>query len=142
QQSLAAGTTLLGDISTGGESWKAINDSPLKARVFYELLGLTAERADAAISAVKDWIANHQEHPHSRTRPGLSPHAPYSFRFDRLPEVVQFDLPIAIHIAESIDELDLISDHDGEFVSFLEELGAWDATGLPILDGSTHPLQV
>jgi cytosine/adenosine deaminase-related metal-dependent hydrolase len=73
-------------------------------------------------------------------RPGLSPHAPYSFRFDRLADVVRFDVPVAVHFAESLDEIDLIADHDGEFVAFLEELGVWDPTGLPVLDGGEHPL--
>ncbi|MFL5330590.1 MAG: amidohydrolase family protein [Gemmataceae bacterium] len=73
-------------------------------------------------------------------RPGLSPHAPYSFRFDRLVDIARFNLPVAIHFAESLDEIDLIAEHDGEFVPFLEELGVWDTTGLPVLDGGEHPL--
>jgi len=139
RQSLVSGTTLLGDISSAGASWNAIDASSLKAVVFHELLGLIPDRADAAIASAKEWLSSHLAT--ARIRPGLSPHSPYSFRFDRLAELVQIKLPIAIHVAESLDELDLIAEHAGEFVPFLEELGVWDSTGLPALDGTVHPLQ-
>lgn len=43
--SVAAGTTLIGDISTGGASWKFLTHSPLRATVFCEVLGLEPTRA-------------------------------------------------------------------------------------------------
>jgi cytosine/adenosine deaminase-related metal-dependent hydrolase len=39
-------------------------------------------------------------------------------------------LPLTIHLAESCDELELLEDHRGPFVSFLAELGVWDPGGL------------
>ncbi len=147
-QSIQAGTTLLGDIAAGGMSWDAIAASPLNAVVFYELLGLTADRAQTSVEAGMYWAQTHaqtywvqNDTLTLRLRPGLSPHAPYSFRFDRLTDIASIPVPIAIHFAESLDEIDLIADHDGEFVPFLEELGVWDPTGLPVLDGGAHPLQ-
>ncbi len=39
-------------------------------------------------------------------------------------------IPVALHLAETQAELQLLSRHQGPFVPFLEELGAWDETGL------------
>jgi len=37
---------------------------------------------------------------------------------------------MAMHLAETREELELLANHDGPFVSFLQELGAWDPSGL------------
>jgi cytosine/adenosine deaminase-related metal-dependent hydrolase len=39
-------------------------------------------------------------------------------------------VPVAIHIAESPAELELLQHRRGPFVAFLDELGAWDPSGL------------
>jgi cytosine/adenosine deaminase-related metal-dependent hydrolase len=39
-------------------------------------------------------------------------------------------LPVAIHLAETEAELQLLADHFGSFRGFLEELGVWDPDGL------------
>jgi cytosine/adenosine deaminase-related metal-dependent hydrolase len=54
--SLSAGTTLLGDISTSGRSWKELTRSPLRAVVFAELLGLKAERALQTTEAARQFL--------------------------------------------------------------------------------------
>ncbi len=49
-------------------------------------------------------------------------------------------VPIATHLAETQDELELLRNHAGPFVDFLKELNVWDPTGL-ILNESyrCHP---
>jgi cytosine/adenosine deaminase-related metal-dependent hydrolase len=54
--SLAAGTTLVGDISTGGRSWKELARSPLRATVFCELLGLKSARAAETAHAARQFL--------------------------------------------------------------------------------------
>ena len=39
-------------------------------------------------------------------------------------------IPLAIHLAETPGELELLRDHTGELVEFLKSLGAWDAENL------------
>jgi cytosine/adenosine deaminase-related metal-dependent hydrolase len=39
-------------------------------------------------------------------------------------------VPLAIHVAETQEELELLARHDGPFVPFLTELGVWDEEGL------------
>ncbi len=75
-QCLKYGTTLVGDISAGGMSWDKLANAPLRAAVFYELLGLSEERAKTAWEQAVSWL---KTRPGSENvRPGFSPHAPYS----------------------------------------------------------------
>lgn len=131
-QLLRFGTTLVGDISAGGHSWHALAQAPLRAVVFYELLGLTSERARQACESAFTWL---DQHPASSTcQPGLSPHAPYSVRSDLFAEVFsRANLPLAIHLAETREEILLLEKHQGPFVDFLQDLGVWDSAGLSSL---------
>src|SRR5262249_7237294 len=42
------GTTLIGDITSGGTSWEAVSTSAVRGELFWEIIGLTTERYDAA----------------------------------------------------------------------------------------------
>jgi cytosine/adenosine deaminase-related metal-dependent hydrolase len=131
-ESLAHGVTLVGDIAGGGLSWPVLAQAPLRAVVFYELLGLTAPRAAAAHAAAADWLASCSPTP--TCRPGLSPHAPYSVRSDLFTTAASLarmhHLPLATHLAETLDELQLLQTGQGPFAQFLEQLGVWDPAGL------------
>jgi cytosine/adenosine deaminase-related metal-dependent hydrolase len=131
-ESLQHGTTLLGDISAGGASWSILADAPLRSIVFYELLGLTKERAEQSLATARAWLKTHPAN--DRCRPGLSPHAPYSVRGDLFAQAAQLARsskhPLAVHLAESREELELLHHRTGPFVPFLKALGVWDADGL------------
>lgn len=131
-ESLRHGATLLGDIAAEGMSWPVLVDAPLRSVIFYELLGLTQERAAAALEAALDWL---MVDPTTKTcRPGVSPHAPYSVRVNLMTGAAflarQMNCSLAIHLAESRDELELLQHRRGPFVQFLKDLGVWDANGL------------
>ena len=136
-ESLRHGTTLLGDIAGEGRSWSILADAPLRSVIFYEMLGLTPARAEQALASARAWLAAHPATSHCH--PGLSPHAPYSVRAALFAQAAQLareaKCPLAVHLAESREELDLLHDHRGPFVSFLKELGVWDADGLAASPG-------
>jgi cytosine/adenosine deaminase-related metal-dependent hydrolase len=130
-ESLRHGTTLLGDISAGGTSWPILADAALRGVVFYELLGLTKERAEQSLASARTWL---ETHPATNgCRPGLSPHAPYSVRgelFARAALLARNSKhPLAVHLAESREELELLHHRRGPFVAFLKELSVWDMMG-------------
>jgi aminodeoxyfutalosine deaminase len=126
------GTTLIGDISTQGMSWPTLTAAPVRAVVFYELIGLPKARAQQAWADACAWLA--RDRATSTCRPGLSPHAPYSVRTSLFRAVArlarQTGIPITTHLAESREELRLLASHDGSFADFLQELGVWDPDGL------------
>ncbi len=133
------GTTLVGDVSAAGQSWPALASGPIRAVVFYELLGLPKDRADEALHTAQGWLASHSAT--GSCRPGLSPHAPYSTRLDLIERAAvlagEKNLPLAIHLAETLDECSLLHRRAGRFVDFLHELGVWSPEGL-----ATSPRQV
>lgn len=131
-ESLRAGTTLLGDISAEGKSWPILEEAPLRSVVFCELLGLTQERAERSLQFAHDWLTTHL--PTNTCRPGLSPHAPYSVRIELFARAALLArpsrIPLAVHLAESREELELLHHRRGPFVPFLKELGVWNPNDL------------
>ena len=68
----------------------------------------------------------------ARTRPGLSPHAPYSTAGWLFHRAAASRLPLATHLAEMPEEIELLRHRAGPLRAFLEELGAWDDDWQPI----------
>lgn len=128
---LRFGATLIGDISAQGQSWQVLAEAPLRAVVFHELLGLPEERARQALEEARTWLENRSAT--STCRPGLSPHAPYSVRASLLGHAALLanrrKIPLAVHLAETREELELLHQHRGPFVTFLQDLGVWDPDG-------------
>lgn len=160
-ESVASGVTTLADIATGDWTAAVLADCPLRVTAFYELIGLAAERADDCLAraarhlarqpqSAKDvFAAGNSNAPAehdvaasaARWLPGLSPHAPYTVRPDLVARLValaaRHDVPVAMHLAESREELELLAHGRGPLVDFLSELGAWDQTAIP---RGTRPL--
>jgi aminodeoxyfutalosine deaminase len=120
---LARGTTLVGDIAAEGRSWDALCIAPLRAVVFHELIGVSDERAAVAWERF-DWWKKSSD-PTDSCRPGVSPHAPYSVSTSLYAWAATASLPLAIHLAETREELNLLGEHCGPLLPFLKELGAW-----------------
>jgi cytosine/adenosine deaminase-related metal-dependent hydrolase len=131
-ESLRHGVTLVGDISADGASLIELENSPLRAVVFREVIGLTRGRARQTWREAVRWLAEHRGN--TRCQLGLSPHAPYSIRrgLYRLTADVsrRWNLAWATHLAETPEERELLQTRSGPLRQFLEELGAWDERGL------------
>jgi aminodeoxyfutalosine deaminase len=73
--------------------------------------------------------------PSTNWRPGLSPHAPYSVHPELFRNVCGLarsaGVPVAMHLAESPAELQLLRDGSGPLVTLLEELGVWKPGLIP-----------
>jgi cytosine/adenosine deaminase-related metal-dependent hydrolase len=127
-ESVRCGTTLLGDISALGLSWPVLKDAPLRSVVFYELLGLPKSRAETAWVEATEWLQERSATP--VCRPGLSPHAPYSIHSSIFFAVGTRGVPVMVHLAEIQDEMQLLRDRRGAFISFLRDFNVWDPEGL------------
>ena len=116
------GTTLVGDISSGGASWPLLAASGIRATVYYEVIGLPEERAKLAFKAYISWLLGTDDS--EMHWEAVSPHAPYSASAWLYRQASSADR-VATHLAESAEELELLGSHSGPFVDFLQRLGVW-----------------
>jgi cytosine/adenosine deaminase-related metal-dependent hydrolase len=130
QESLACGTTSLGEIATGEARQIAARyiDSPIASVVFRESIAPRADRLPAAADEAEQFLASAQAS--ANLHAALSPHAPYTVH-PRLLEAMlvlarRFEAPLAMHLAESREELELLERGTGPFRTMLERLDAWD----------------
>lgn len=136
-ESLSSGTTLIGDIATQGWTVDNYHVPGAAGIVFQELLGLGPARVQAQAELGLTVL---QTPSADAVTFGLSPHAPYSVHPDLLESAIstsqQTGAPVAMHLAETRAELELLAHDRGEFREFLESLGLWQ----PGLFGGLRPL--
>lgn len=133
-EALSAGTTTLGDITTAGMSWPAIARAPVRAVVFAELIGLKRQRGLDTSHDAWQWIGSitQEDQIAACSKPGLSPHAPYSTAGWLYHQSAECGLPLTTHLAELPEEIELLERGNGRLKSFLQSLGAWDDDWEPI----------
>lgn len=158
QQSLESGVRLLGEIATlpwldalpAFDALPALDRLPeldatpeprLQVVAFAETLGLSPDRAAQTFAAATAWLQTSI----TGVEFGLSPHAPYSTS----PQLVdnclryasQHGLSVAMHVAESREELELLQAGSGPFRDILVDLGAWQEGLFPRPGGVDETLQ-
>ncbi len=125
-QSLQAGTGAVGDILSRHESYGAYRGSPLRGRVYLEILGRTPEIFRPRFQRALDLAARQ---PAQHLTAGLSPHSTYSLTSAFLEEVyaVACDrgFPVSTHLAESQEEVLLVSEGRGAFAEKLFPAAGW-----------------
>ena len=127
-QSLAAGVTALGDITTA-PAWtrEALAESGVSAVSFGEVAAigrrrhLLAERLAAAAAATRAT---------ARMRIGISPHAPYTVAPDAMRACAErarsIEAPLCTHLSETPEEERFTRFADGPLAEFLRDLNVWD----------------
>jgi aminodeoxyfutalosine deaminase len=128
-ESLAAGSTTLGEIAT--IDWRLAAGIPAvrpTTMMFHEAIGPTLPRAQAASAAAEEFLKAATQVPD--VLPALSPHAPYTVHPRLLESLVElsrrYRVPLAMHLAESREELELLNLGSGPFREMLEAVDAWD----------------
>ena len=129
RECLSAGSTTIGEIATfdwRGE--KTLPEARPTSVMFFESIGPTLPRAQAAAAAAEAFLKGAA--PLAGVLPALSPHAPYTVHPRLLASLVElsqrYRVPLAMHLAESREELELLNLGSGPFREMLEAVGAWD----------------
>jgi len=137
-ESIRQGVTSLGEIATAPLSaYRGTELSHLVA--FQEVIGFSSARKDSILADVRRQFAKPEAPPlqagEGDLHRGLSPHAPYTVHPKLVAELVgcacQWQVPIAMHLAESPEELELLARGTGPFRDLLEDRGMWDAGAIP-----------
>ncbi len=132
-ESLNAGVTTIGEISTASQSAYA-NYQGANLLAFEEVIGFSAGRM-ASICADVESRLEQGRCENTRSSLGISPHAPYTVHPELLKRLVALacdrDLPVAMHLAESREELELLATGSGPFRQLLEDRSMWDPDAIP-----------
>lgn len=138
-ESAAAGVTTIGEIVTAG--WTAAPFTPEMPRAvgFREAIALDP----SFIAAINETVSRHLQDltGHVSLIGGISPHAPYSVVPQLFHDLVDCaratKAPLAVHLAETHDELELLANGSGPLVDLFSESGFWRPDAIP---RGTRPL--
>lgn len=135
-ESVESGIGLIGEISTNDDMSLLSNQQPHNQRtscvVFRELIGLGPARIQQQLELAGNFLT---APPVAGVLRALSPHAPYTVHPDLLEQAVvlavKYQAPLAMHLAETTDELELLESGTGRFQTFLSSMGLFDPKLFP-----------
>jgi cytosine/adenosine deaminase-related metal-dependent hydrolase len=133
RESAYNGVTTVGEIATAASDAYPLYGPGYLVELFAEVIGFSGARADSAyaslIQTLNSLLAS------SGAEVGISPHAPYTVSPQLLRQLVSLAkrrvLTLAMHLAESEEELTLLDAGTGPFQELLEERSMWDASAIP-----------
>ncbi len=137
RQSQAFAVSHIGDIvtvPTANAYESAADRANVGGVMFLELIGLQPRRIQDQIELATSFL---QQSSAPRWQRGLSPHAPYSCSMDLLEAAIGLTshhaspCPVAMHLAETREEIRLLADQTGPLREFLESLDIWRSTAFP-----------
>ena len=122
RESSDSGVRLIGEITTPPCDYPSSDGSWPELVTFAEVLGLSPQRGSERLAAA---IQHNAANEHA----AWSPHAPYSTSLDLIESCVQRSIhtnrPLAMHVAESPAERELLTSGSGPFAETLQGLGVW-----------------
>jgi cytosine/adenosine deaminase-related metal-dependent hydrolase len=129
RRSVAGGTGFIGDIAGGFgvAALKALRDAAAAAGLqgvgYVEVFGIgtSSARGVEFLRGIRAQIASER----GGIRLGVSPHAPYSCDDAVYAAAAELGLPVATHLAETLDEDRFVRDGSGPFADLLKSVGAW-----------------
>jgi cytosine/adenosine deaminase-related metal-dependent hydrolase len=140
RESGASGSTTLGEIAT--DDWPSAQLPRVGPRtvVFRELRGPLSEQTAGQLLVAQRHLADSPAD--DKAIHALSPHAPYSVHPNLFQCLVALaeedDVPLAMHLAETVAELELLESGSGEIAGMLRDLGVWRDG---VTAGGTRPLE-
>jgi aminodeoxyfutalosine deaminase len=137
------GTVALGEIETGGDVAQVSGPGPRIIVAFRELLGPSPDAVERQFEIARQFL----DDPSTNSRPfvirGLSPHAPYSVHPQLLERLVSLAKArrstVAIHLAETREELQCLASGTGQIVDLFSEVGMWPG---PLYPAGVKPLDI
>lgn len=121
KQLLQSGVTTLGDHMSFNTNWRTITETPLRGRIFGEVLGIVPEVCEHIYTLFKKV---QQEFSGSRFRLHISPHSVHALALPVLLKLLQNESPpLSIHLSESLEEKEYFGQQGGDLLKLIHDLG-------------------
>jgi cytosine/adenosine deaminase-related metal-dependent hydrolase len=132
----AGGVTTIADTGDSGAVIEALQELQGSGIAYHEVFGPHPDQLEESFAGLTRRFGELARYEQGRVRLGVSPHAPYTVSGPLYARVAAWarseSLPLAVHLAESPSESELVARGTGPFAE------AWRARGIPLLD---HPSQ-
>lgn len=126
-EGLRAGVTTFADTGDTGAGFDAMLERDVRGVCYREVFGPDPDQCSDAIAALVERVAEMRARATDLVSVGVSPHAPYTVSDALFRATASFarqhDLPLAVHIAESAMENDLVVHGSGPFADGLRTRG-------------------
>ena len=126
----AAGVTTVADTGDSDSVIQVLAESDGSGIAYLEVFGPDPSQSQTSLGSLRDRVIRAGRWAVQRVRVGVSPHAPYTVSAPLLAAVARWSraegLPLAIHIAESRAETELLQSGSGTFAA------AWAQRGIPL----------
>ncbi len=135
-ESVRHGVTTIGEIAQPEFFTYLYRRTRCEGTLFLELIAPLRERVEAALLAASTHLQlTGSGEADVAWQHGLSPHAPYTVHPDLLAGAVElsakYRAPLAMHLAESLEEVEFLRDGSGQFRELLESRRVYDAASRP-----------
>ncbi|MDQ6691125.1 MAG: amidohydrolase family protein [Gemmatimonadota bacterium] len=139
-EGLEAGITTYADTCSSGVVLRAMRELGVRGIMYQEVFGPDPSQAEVAMRELEDRIGNLQPEQTEIATLGVSPHAPYTVS-DRLYQAAEKfansqRLPMAMHIAESEPEHEIVVKGSGDFADH------WQRRGIAVAPRSRSPIEL
>ncbi len=139
-EGLVAGITTYADTCSSGVAMRAMNELGVRGIMYQEVFGPDPSHADAAMRELEDRIEKLELERTDLVALGVSPHAPYTVSDRLYRAAAEFAnarrLPLAMHIAESQAEYDIVANARGDFAD------RWERRGIAVTRRARSPIEL
>jgi 5-methylthioadenosine/S-adenosylhomocysteine deaminase len=126
----AAGVTTIADTGDSGAGLRVLAEAGGSGVAYQEVFGPDPVQAEESLTGLREKVTSLRRWASNRVHIGVSPHAPYTVSGSLFQAVAAWSrserLPLAVHIAESVAETELLAQSSGGFAR------AWAARGIPL----------
>jgi cytosine/adenosine deaminase-related metal-dependent hydrolase len=137
-EGLQAGVTAYADTCSSGVVMQAMTELGVRGVMYQETFGPDPSVADAAMAELDRIVSSLVGEQTDLVKLGVSPHAPYTVSDELYSACGRYaaakNLPLAMHIAESREEREIVVDGAGDFAE------GWKKRGLAVKNRARSPI--
>jgi cytosine/adenosine deaminase-related metal-dependent hydrolase len=137
-EGIEAGITTYADTCSSGVAIEAMRDAGVRGVMYQEVFGPDPSHAEIAMRELEDRIEALRHEQTELVSLGVSPHAPYTVSDPLYDAAARFansrQLPLAMHIAESEPEFEIVTRGSGDFAE------RWRRRGILVSPRARSPI--